>query len=291
MERVAKAPLKKLMRLWQGLGYYNRVRNIRKAAAVFVKEFGSQIPRDPDLLRKVPGFGPYTTGSVLSIAYDIRIPIIDANVRRVFMRILAIEGEATVQIDPQIMECLKRLLPRKNMSVFNQALMELGAMVCRSKEPLCLQCPVREDCKAFKKGIQEIIPSSKKKNYNNLDVVIGILRQKNRYYIQQRPVKGLLAEMWEFPGGRIELEESIVNALKRETNEECGVDVTGTRHFMDARHFYTNNRVKLHVYLCDANEMPREDKAHRWVTLKEIDRYPMPSGSVKIVERLKMVNS
>jgi len=287
VNHVACAPLEKILKSWQGLGYYTRARNIHAASKIIVHDFDCKIPKDPQKLKKLPGFGPYTVGAVLSIAYNLQFTIIDANVRRVFMRILAIEGQATTTHDPVIRIHLEKILPKRNTGNFNQALMELGALLCRSQNPLCLQCPVNGLCKAYKKGIQEITPASKKMEYKDLDVAIGILKKGSKFFIQQRPAKGLLADLWEFPGGKLEPHENKQKALARELKEECDVTIEESQHFMDTIHFYTNHRVKLHVYFCKSKKYPTQGDRKKWVSLKEMLHYPMPSGSAKIVNKLK----
>jgi len=287
---VAKAPLQKILKLWQGLGYYSRVKNIHKAAKIICAEWGKKIPDDPIVLRKLPGFGPYTVGAVLSIAFDQRQPIIDANVRRVIMRVLAMEGYADTTQDPKILTFLDKKMPQKNLRTFNQAMMELGALICRTREPLCTLCPVKKLCRGYKKGIQEIIPTPKKKIIKDIDVAIGILRRKGKYFIQKRPEKGLLADLWEFPGGKIKKGESPAQAMRRELKEELDIDVTSSHHVMNVRHYYTQFRVNLHVSLCTSFVSPIQQKDRKWVTLKGLEKYPMPSGSAKIVDRLNQMN-
>ncbi len=286
MQKLASAQLQSVLKSWEGLGYYSRARNIHAAAKIMVKEFDGKVPQDPEALIKLPGFGPYTVGAVLSIAYGLRKPIIDANIRRIVMRILAIEGKADVSQDAKIQPWVEKSLPVKNMSDFNQAFMELGALIC-GKIPLCQKCPVTNLCKAYAQGKQEVIPMANKTAYVDLDVVIGILKQNGKYFIQQRSLKGLLQGLWEFPGGKKEKKESHQSALIREMKEECNVNVTKTMFIMNARHFYTHHRVKLHVYECKCEKFPKEDKTHLWVTLKQMRNHPMPSGSLKIVDKLE----
>jgi len=286
VQHVAKAPLQKILKLWQGLGYYTRAKNIHKSAKVICDVYDGEVPNNPAELKKLPGFGPYTVGAVLSIAFDRRHPIIDANVRRAIMRMLAIEGHADTSQDSKILVFLENAMPKKNLRTFNQALMELGALVCRSREPLCLSCPVKTQCRGYKKGIQEIIPKPKKRIIKDVDVAIGILKKDGKYFIQKRPVGGLLADLWEFPGGKIERGESPAQALRRELKEELGIDVKSSRHVMNVRHFYTQFRVNLHVSVCESAVYPRPQKDRKWVSLNGLSRYPMPSGSAKIVDRL-----
>jgi A/G-specific adenine glycosylase len=286
VHHLAKAPLQRVLAHWQGLGYYNRARNLHKSAACLIAEHQGCIPRDPELARKLPGFGPYTVGAVLSIAYDKKLPIIDANVRRVVMRLLAIEGEATTKQDKRVLEFLHQVLPDKDIGDFNQALMELGALICRSKEPLCIQCKVSRFCSAYKVGNQEIIPTPKKKIIKDIEAVIAIIEKDGKYFIQKRPSKGLLADLWEFPGGKLEAGETHQQALIREAKEELGISPVSAKHLFDVRHFYTEFRVTLSVWTFKPKTLPLTDSTHKWVSPKDFAKYPMPSGSARIVERL-----
>ena len=286
VKSVADAPIEKILKSWQGLGYYTRAKNIHRCSKIICEDFNGKLPSDTWLLRKLPGFGPYTTGAVLSIAFGKRHTIIDANVRRVVMRQCAIKGFADTSHDEQIDKFLKEQLPFKDIGSFNQALMELGALVCRNRQPLCVACPVRDGCLAYKKGIQEITPQPKKKVIKTVNAVIGVLENKGKYFIQKRPPKGLLADFWEFPGGKVEKGEELKRALARELKEELGIEIISARHLMDVSHFYTEFRVNLSVWFCKPKTFPMVDKNHRWVGPNEFSRFPMPSGSAKIVGRL-----
>jgi len=291
IESVAKAPLQKILNAWQGLGYYQRAKNIQKAAQMICKEHNANIPSDKEALKKLPGFGPYTVGAVLSIAFDQREAIIDANVRRVIMRYLAIKGFAEPSHDGGILDFLEGVLPSSQMSLFNQALMELGALVCRNKEPLCLVCPLRNECRAYEKGLQEIIPIPKKRVITDVDVAIALIEKEGFYFIQKRPSKGLFADLWEFPGGKIEKGEKIQEALYREVKEELDVLVDEAQPLFAVEQFYTQFRAKLHVWNCQLKSAPAADRTRKWVHLKNLTRYPMPSGSVKIVDKLLALNN
>ena len=288
---AAKAPLQKILNVWQGLGYYQRVKNIQKAAKLLCEQHNGKIPSDREELRKLPGFGPYTVGAVLSIAFDQRQPIIDANVRRVIMRYLAIEGYAEVSRDGEILSFLEGVLPSSKMSIFNQALMELGALVCRNKEPLCLVCPIQKGCQARQKGLQEMIPTPKKRVTTGVEAAIALIEQKGFYFIQKRPAKGLFADLWEFPGGKVEQGETIPEALYREVKEELNVLVDAAGPLFQVEQFYTQFRAKLHVWNCQLQSAPAADRTRKWVSLKNLTRYPMPSGSVKIVDKLRALNN
>ncbi len=283
---LAKAPLQKVLKAWQGLGYYSRARNLHTSAKIIVKNYRGQIPRDPVALRALPGFGPYTVGAVLSIAFDQRVPIIDANVRRVLMRHLAIEGKADTSHDQKLYKFLDEIMPLSGNNIFNQAMMELGAKVCRSREPLCSICPTKKGCQAYEKGIQEIIPTPKQQKIKDIEAAIAVIKYRNKYFIQKRPSKGLLADLWEFPGGKIEKGETPQKALRRELKEELNADLTSAKLLMTTHHFYTQFHVKLHVFNCILKNYPQSNPTRKWVSLRQLANYPMPSGSAKIVEKL-----
>lgn len=287
VKALKNAPLQEILKTWQGLGYYQRAKNLHKAAQTICTEHGRKLPGDPQQLRQLPGFGPYTTGAVASIAFDLPCTIIDANVRRVVMRLLALGGYADTSQDQRIEKFLQKAIPRKNAGTFNQALMELGALICRNREPLCLLCPVKAHCTAYRKGIQEIIPKPRKRIIQDLDVAIGILQRGNKYLVQKRPSKGLLADLWEFPGGKIEKRETPQEALKRELKEELDIEVTSSRYLMNVQHFYTKFRVNLRVFHCQPKSYPKANSLRKWLPIRELVEYPMPSGSAKIVARLQ----
>ncbi|MGD2295286.1 MAG: A/G-specific adenine glycosylase [Candidatus Aminicenantes bacterium] len=285
---LAESPLQKVLKTWQGLGYYQRAKNLHSSSKQIMKDFKGQIPQDYDKLIKLPGFGPYTTAAVLSLAFDLPYPVVDANVRRVLMRLTGLAKEASPRFDKTLLEFLTPLLPKRNMGTFNQAMMELGSLVCRSKNPACLLCPLPAECRAYKNGKQEIIPKPKKRNYKKIEAVIGIIKKGDRYLIQKRPSSGLLADLWEFPGGKINPGENSKQALHREINEELDREVQSEKFLVSVRHAYTQFQVTLHAFECTLKQYPRLDKKnHRWVSLRSMRHYPLPSGSAKIVHFLE----
>lgn len=288
IKALSRAPLQKILKAWQGLGYYQRAKNLHKAAKMIEEKFKDQIPLDYDELIKLPGFGSYITAAVLSFAFDKPFPVIDANVRRVLMRLTRMRSEASPKNDKILLEFLEPYFPLKKAGLFNQALMELGALVCRVRNPLCLLCPLPEFCKAFKAGEQEIIPTPRKRIYKKIEAVVGIIQEQGKYLIQKRPSKGLLADLWEFPGGKRKTEETLKDALRREIKEELGADIAEEKFLTRVRHSYTQFQVTLSAYECSLNNKPHFRKGqHKWVTLKALRRFPFPSGSAKIVHFLE----
>jgi A/G-specific adenine glycosylase len=288
IETLARAPLQKVLRTWQGLGYYQRARNLRDAARLFVREHGGEVPDDWDALRRTPGFGPYTTAAVLSLAYRRPHPVLDANVRRVMMRVLRIHGRADTRRDEEILDLLRRTIPRRSPGDFNQAMMELGALVCRARNPLCPDCPVQSFCGAFEAGEQEVIPRPNERRYRRVTAVVGVVERDGKILIQKRPAAGLLAGLWEFPGGKVKRGESLPEALARELEEELGVSVERSKFLVQVDHSYTRYRVELHAFACNLGGEPDMKAGRRkWVSLTGLRKYPFPSGSAKIIRFLE----
>ena len=287
LRSLARAPLRKVLREWQGLGYYQRAGNLHRAAKTIVSEHNGKVPDDENVLWNLPGFGPYTAAAVLSIVYGKPLPVIDANVRRVLMRVLGIRGTAEARADKKLRAFLEAVFSKDSPGDFNQAMMELGALVCRSRNPQCLACPVQEFCRAAREGTQEIIPRPRSLRLEKIEAVVAVMDKDCRVLIQKRPSHGLLADLWEFPGGKVEPGESLTTALRREVREELGVEIKDVRRLTTVRHAYTRFQVTLHAYTCQIRDPKfKTGPRRRWVTLDSIRKYPLPSGSVKIVEFL-----
>ena len=286
IETLSQASLQKILKAWEGLGYYQRAKNLHKAAQIVCKEYQGHIPSDYGRLIRLPGLGPYTTSALLSFAHNLPYSVVEANVRRVLMRLIRFKGQPPE--DDFFSSLLKPLIPLKNPGQFNQAMMELGALVCKPRHPLCLLCPVTEFCQAYETGEQEIIPPPKKRSTQKIEAVIAIVRRDRRYLIQKRPSRGLLADLWEFPGGKRKPSESCLHALRREIYEELGVKVIESKFLTKVRHAYTQYQVTLYAYECRLEAVPRLEKGrHRWLTLRGLRRFPFPSGSAKIVRFLE----
>lgn len=284
---LARAPLQRVLRAWQGLGYYQRARNLHRSARILVRDHAGRVPDDEKILGGLPGFGAYTTAAVLSLAYARPLPVVDANVRRVVMRIMGLRGEASSCMDNMIKTYLRGVFPARGPGLFNQAMMELGALVCRSRNPQCLVCPVQDACRAAREGTQEAIPRPGKRSTKKVAAAVAVIEDRGRFLIQRRPPSGLLAGLWEFPGGKIKRGENPEAALRREVREELGARVGHVRLLTIVRHAYTEYQVTLHVFSCrlqGPGPVMRPDR--RWVSLRSVRRYPLPSGSVKIVDFL-----
>ncbi len=287
VQTLAAANEQKVLKAWQGLGYYNRARNLHKSARLICQRWKGSLPSDQVLLRSLPGLGDYTVAAVCSIAFGLRVPLLDANVRRVGMRILNLSGAVSRARDRVVLDFLEKNLPRRSVGDFNQALMELGALVCRAKNPLCPQCPLKDFCQSFRCGTQDMIPETKKRSIKKISAAVAVIhQQKKKFFIQQRKDERLLKGLWEFPGGKIEAGESDHDALRREVREELGVEIARAERMMTVDHFYTEFHVTLSVWWCTLKEMPKTGNCKKWVARRDLVKFPMPSGSAKIVERI-----
>ena len=286
MKALAAAEEKTVLKTWQGLGYYARPRNMLKCARLVMEAHEGELPDTFEELRTLPGIGPYTAAAVASIAFARRVPLVDANVRRVMMRVLRIEGPLSTVHDEKILSQLKEWIPSKRPGDFNQAMMELGALVCRSKEPVCNQCPVRAFCQAYEAGVQEVIPTSVVKVVKEIKAVVAVIEHRGKVLIQQRPDTGLLAGLWEFPGGKIEPGETPQAALVREVLEETGFRLVIRRPLGNVTHSYTQFRVKLSAFVGALDgKVGTLPKNMRWITRAQSSEYPMPSGSARIWDK------
>ena len=299
LQSVADAPPDALLKAFEGLGYYSRVRNIQKTAKILTQEHGGVFPSDPDSLRALPGIGDYTAGAILSIALNLPYPAVDANVERVFSRIFDIDMPVK---SPAAADFIRHqaasLIPRGQARLLNQALMELGALVC-GKKARCPDCPVKRFCQAHRLGIVPERPvPGKKLNRSALEVITGVLTHKGRLFLQKRLDSGVWAGFWEFPGGRLEEGESPPHGIVREYEEETEFRVAVREKLGVVRHAYTRYTILLHCFLCAFSENRRSGPdeagfprhvlhaatAYRWVLPDELDGYTLPAGHRKLVD-------
>jgi A/G-specific adenine glycosylase len=221
MAILAEASEQEVLAVWEGLGYYGRARNLHKAANIVMKEYGGILPRETKELCRLPGIGKYTAGAIASMAFGQDVPSLDGNVRRVLARVFDVAEVADAPAGEKILWGLaEQHLPKGRAGDYNQALMDLGAMICLPRNPHCLLCPLKKICRAFLLGIQAQRPVLKPKaKLPHYTVTAAVIRRKGKVLLAKRPSKGLLGGMWEFPGGKIEKDETLQACLMREIQE------------------------------------------------------------------------
>jgi A/G-specific adenine glycosylase len=292
VEALAAADRDEVLKYWEGLGFYARARHLHEAAQTVVDEHDGTVPTTMDAIRDLKGIGPYTAAAVLSIAHDQPHAVLDGNVTRVLSRVFAVEEDATTSTAQRELRRLANdLLDSERAGDFNQAMMELGALVCTPSTPLCDRCPLQNVCRAHEAGTEDdypITPESEPVPHH--DIAVGLVFDDDQLLIQRRPDEGLLGGLWEFPGGKQEEDESMEAACRRELKEELGIEVAVEDLFYTLSHAYSHFKITLHAFRCHIdNGTPeaREDQPFTWVGLDELDEYAFPRANRRLIEELE----
>ena len=266
VEALANCDDERLHKLWEGLGYYSRVRNLKKAAGVILERHGGVFPRDYDSVRALPGIGDYTAGAVCSIAFGLPTPAVDGNVLRVLSRLRCDDEPIDLaSVKKRVQLELAEIYPADCPGEFTQALMELGATVCvPNGEPKCGVCPCRSFCEGQSRW-QELPVKLPKRAKKQEDRTVFILRCADRYAIEKRPSRGLLAGLWQFPNesGHFSPEEAVSWA------ENKGLHPRNVEKSIDRHHIFTHIRWDMRGWFLEVDEMAGE---YAWLTLEEIDQ-------------------
>jgi A/G-specific adenine glycosylase len=292
VNRLAGADLQEVLKLWEGLGYYARARNLHRSARLVREHFGGRIPASWEGFRQLPGVGDYIAAAVLSISHNQPYAAVDGNVKRVLARLLKIEPPVNQSRGSAIIKtAADTLLDRRNPGVFNQALMELGAMVCRPRRPACDRCPLLPQCSAFRDGCIDAYPRRIRRNSGPThQIAVGVVCRQGQILITRRAREGLLGGLWEFPGGKIETGEDPARACLREIKEEVNLDVTIDAYLTQVRHAYTHFSVVMQVFRCryvSGTVKLKGPEDYRWVTLEELKRFPFPKANLKFMHLLE----
>ena len=290
---LATASEQEVLSAWEGLGYYGRARNLYCAARMIIEEFGGELTGDVNSLRHLPGIGRYTAGAIASLAFGLDEPALDGNIRRVLARVFNVDEFADSAAGEKALWALAtEYLPKGQAGDYNQALMDLGATICKRRNPTCSVCPARRMCQARAMGIQEQRPKLKPKPVGPHHIVTAaIIQRKGRVLLAKRPAQGLLGGMWEFPGGKVENGEDLQTALRREISEELDTSICVGEPFGIYRHTFTHFSFTLHAFLCqlqDGNPRPVKENEICWVKLAELPDYPMGKVDRQIARRLTM---
>ncbi len=291
LEALAAADQQQVLKLWQGLGYYARARRLHQAAQEIVQNCGGVFPDRLEALLQLPGIGRTTAGGILSAAFNQPHPILDGNVQRVLARLygLAVPPQRAMR---QLWQWSEQLLDQQWPREFNQALMDLGATVCLPRVPTCEVCPWIAHCQAYRYHLQTLLPmreTSAPLPHKLIGVAV-IWNPQGQILIDRRRQQGLLGGLWEFPGGKVEPEETVPECIRREIREELGIEIAVGDRLITVDHTYTHFKVTLVVHHCQhlaGEPQPLECDEVRWVTLEAIDQYPFPKANEQIIAALR----
>lgn len=279
VEAVAVCSEEQLLKLWEGLGYYNRVRNIQKAAVSVMERYDGKLPADYHKLLELPGIGSYTAGAVASIAYDIPVPAVDGNVLRVISRITENDEDILKQsVKTQVEKELGEIMPTEQPGIFNQALMELGALVCiPNGMAKCEICPVAKICRAYAHGTVSQLPVKKKSKERRLEKkTVLVIRDGDKVAIRKRPARGLLAGMYELPNLEGHLsEEQILEWI--EGYQILPLQIHRLENF---RHIFSHVEWEMTGYVIRVAELDiKKEKDLLFVETADVEKqYPVPTA-------------
>ncbi len=290
---AARASEHQLLKIWEGLGYYNRCRNFHKSVKIVRGDYGGHVPDELSEFKKLPGVGDYIASAVLSIVYGKQYPALDGNILRVLSRILRKKINSPYN-RKTIHNHLDKWMKWGHSGDINEALMDLGSAICRPNQAHCHECPVSSYCGAVITGHPELYPTppTKKKSPCH-HVVTGVIWEKNKFLILLRENKKHLGGLWEFPGGKVETGESKIKALKREINEECGISVSVEEEIGSFKHVYTHFAIQMTSFHCrikNGNQV-KTNQAFRWIDLFQIKDYAFPRANHKIFSLMRKNNS
>jgi A/G-specific adenine glycosylase len=290
---LAAAPLDDVLKLWEGLGYYSRARNLHRAAQQIVRDYDSQFPVTAAELQKLPGIGRYTARAIASIAFGEAVAVLDGNVIRVLTRIYDVAEDVKIpSTQARLWTLAEGLVPADRPGDYNQAIMELGRTICKPRQPLCKVCPVAAHCLAFQRGVQAQRPvKAAKPQTPHFDVTAGVIwNDAGQLLIAQRPADGLLGGLWEFPGGKREGNETLPECLSRELREELAITVAVEDLLVKVKHAFTHFKITLHAFRCRYLEGPPQAIGcadWRWVQPDELDRFAFGRADRRVIAELR----
>lgn len=287
IQDLAYAPQEELLKMWEGLGYYSRARNLQAGVKEVVEKYNSVVPDNRHDISKLKGVGPYTAGAILSIAYQKAEHAVDGNVMRVLSRVLHIEEDIALPKTRKVFEeAVEMLIDEQYPGDFNQALMDLGAMICTPTSPKCLLCPVRDYCIAFNEGKADQLPiKSKKVKTKKVQFKVFIaVDQEGRYLVEKRSSEGLLADMWQFP--MIEINEDSISDETFQQTYSVEISEYVDKELLKFKHIFSHLTWEMdciHVQVVQKIDLPENVL---FLTLEQIRALPMPVSMLKILNVL-----
>ncbi len=290
IRNLAEASLDHVLKAWEGLGYYARARNLHRAAKQIVALNRSCLPEHYADLLSIRGIGPYTAAAVASIAFGETYAVVDGNVVRVLSRLFKIADVPAKYGRAKFTRLAEQLLPQDCPGDFNQAMMELGALLCTPAAPNCSDCPVNELCEAYRTMTDpSVLPvKAPRKKIPHVDVVVGIVWKEGKVLVKRRPPHGLLGGLWEFPGGKVAKGASKTNCLKQKIKEKFNLKIKESKPFMSVKHAYSHFKITLHAYQCQVEKgrIKAQSIEWKWLSPEELTEYPFPKANKKVLDSI-----
>jgi A/G-specific adenine glycosylase len=298
---LAATPQSDVLKCWEGLGYYSRARNLHAAAKIIVDEYGGDLSKGwkksfqslEVFLRNFPGIGNYTAAAIASLAFNEDAAVVDGNVIRVLSRLFAFGGDTKSAAGRKKMQAwADELLVKGRAGEFNEAMMELGALVCLPKNPKCAECPLQKVCAALATGSPAKFPVVEKKE-KVPHIVVGAavtMNRKGEVLIAQRKQDDMLGGLWEFPGGKQEPGETIEECIVRELDEELGIKIVAGEHVMTVNHAYSHFTMTMHVHrarIVSGRPRPIHCADYAWVKVPNLGKYAYSKADLQVVAQLQ----
>lgn len=288
IEDLARADLQTVLKMWEGLGYYARARNFHKAAGIVSNRYKGNVPDDLEIFKSLPGVGDYIAAAVQSIAFGFPAAVVDGNVKRVLARLMCSRLPVNKSSSHKFFTTMAAtFLERSDPGISNQAVMELGALICTPQNPKCNACPVSQYCHSFKTDATAQFPKRMQASkVPTRHIASGIVRKDGRLLITRRKLYGLLGGLWEFPGGKVKKNETAQQACIREIKEETGIDVNIDAHLTLVTHAYTHFKIKMDVFYCNytgGSVQLNGPIDYQWIKLNDIGKFAFPKANHKFI--------
>ncbi len=287
IHQLAKSDLSKVLKTWEGLGYYSRARNLHGASRILLNHFRGKVPDTLKDLLSLSGIGRSTAGAILSFAFHKEAPILDGNAKRILSRLFAVSGSPEERKTEQLLwKFSESLIPKGYSNPFNQALMDLGSMICTPKDPQCPKCPLHDFCKGYGSGKPEKYPVKEpKKKIPHIESATAVIKKGEKVLLNQRPPEGLLGGLWEFPNCRVGLKQGprlrlgLINAIKK----EMGMDVEVKKFMGIFYQTYSHFKLTMHIFHC--RHLNGKGKG-KWVPLKGLRLLPLSKIHRRIADTI-----
>lgn len=290
IKTLAAATVEEVLKLWEGLGYYARARHLHQAAQIIVRDYGGRIPAEEDALRALPGVGPYTAAALRSIAFGQPVAAVDGNVIRIMARVFWLETqENPTALEKRVRVLAQEAIPPDRPGDFNQALMDLGALVCTPRQPRCPLCPLQDCCQAWKRGQPEGLPQRRRSAPQNIAAAAGVIWRQGRVLLAQCPLEGIWGGLWELPHCELPEEQNAAFALQEYLKQAFRLKVR--LHSCSLTHTYSvaNRRFRVSVWEGFGEQGRLQSCRHpgaNWFSPAELQRLALPAPHRRILQKL-----